>query len=86
MADDGKPIRYPTMIRPLRRGASRAELEAELARLEQLEADDPSWIGATHAEKLTIRQRLGFLDGHGRDRERVRPPAPEDIIDDGDTE
>ena len=67
------PKRYPSMIRRLPRGASRAELKAELARLEALEESDESWRGVTDGEKLGIHQRLGFLDRNGRDRERVTP-------------
>ena len=66
--------RYPSMLRSLPRGATRAQLEAELARLEVLEAD-PSWRGVTDADKGTVRQRVDHLDRHGRDTEREIPRA-----------
>ena len=63
--------RYPTMIRTVREGASRAELTADLARLERLEPD-PGWDASLAASKDWLRQRIAWLDRHGRDVEPRR--------------
>ena len=60
--------RYPTMIRTVRRGATRAELTADLARLEGLEPD-PGWDESLTAAKNGLRQRIAWLDRHGLDAE-----------------
>ena len=66
------PIRrYPTMIRTIARGATRSALEAALARIEALEADE-SWHGIADLAKEDLRERLARLDHKGTDAELRR--------------
>ena len=71
------PRRYPTMIRTVRRGATREELVADLARIEALEADE-SWRGVTEPAKDNLRTRIAYLDRKGDDRELRREDLPLD--------
>ena len=59
------PRRYPTMIRTVRRGATREALAADLARIEALEASDAGWCGVTEPAKHTLRRRIEHLDRAG---------------------
>ena len=66
------PIRrYPTMIRTVARGAARAALETDLARIEALEADE-SWHGIADLGKEDLQQRIAHLDEKGADAELRR--------------
>ena len=60
------------MIRTLPRGATREALVTELARIEALEENDPSWLGVTEPVKENVRVRIGHLDRKGHDRELRR--------------
>ena len=63
------PIRrYPTMIRTVARGATRAALEADLARIEALETDE-SWDGIADLASEDLRERIAHLDHKGADSE-----------------
>ena len=69
------PIRrYPTMIRTVARGATRAALAAlaaDLARIEALETDD-SWDGIADLASEDLRERIAHLDNKGADAELRR--------------
>ena len=71
--------RYPTMIRTVARGATRAALEADLARIETLETDE-GWHGIADLAKEDLRERIARLDQKGADAELRR----EDILLDPD--
>lgn len=57
------------MIRTVKRGATREELEADLARVEALEQEDESWRGITDVAKSSLRTRIELLDRRGADKE-----------------
>ena len=66
------PIRrYPTMIRTVARGSTRAALAADLARIEALETDD-SWDGIADLASEDLRERIAHLDNKGADAELRR--------------
>ena len=66
------PIRrYPTMIRTVARGATRAARAADLARIEALETDD-SWDGIADLASEDLRERIAHLDNKGADAELRR--------------
>ena len=62
-------FRYFTEIRLPPRGATRDELAAEIARLEALGREDPSWSNIPDGFTVILRKRIEDLESSGRHRE-----------------
>ena len=62
-------VRYFTEIRLHPRGATRDELAAEIARLEALGREDPSWGNIPDGFTVILRKRIEDLESSGRHRE-----------------